>query len=218
MYRDYFFVSLTGKNLTITIPKVDREASDKTENDLYNVLPTDRIFQVVVAHKYDSVERNFTVTGEKVDPPRLCCLLNIARLCCLFNVVRLYFLLEVAGFCCLLNIARVAVLLNIEGGTPPKISIPQGNNWPKPLVYIRTGQNRTFSCAATGSAPLNILSNFLSDLRLICCTKYVLGFRQQDGSSVHKTIRLPGKDLHILTPPGNAGTEEQDQKHCQKRS
>ncbi|KAH3713188.1 hypothetical protein DPMN_072974, partial [Dreissena polymorpha] len=114
MYRDYFFVSLTGKNLTITIPKVDREASDKTQYDLYNVLTTDRIFQVVVAHKYDSVERNFTVTGEKVDPPRLCCLLNIARLCCLFNVVRLYFLLEVAGFCCLLNIARVAVLLNIE--------------------------------------------------------------------------------------------------------
>ncbi|KAH3898475.1 hypothetical protein DPMN_022708 [Dreissena polymorpha] len=41
--------------------------------------------------------------------------------------------------------------------------------------------------------------------------------RQQDGSSVHKTIRLQGKDLHILTPPENAGTEEQDQKHCQKR-
>ncbi|KAH3783891.1 hypothetical protein DPMN_161841 [Dreissena polymorpha] len=39
--------------------------------------------------------------------------------------------------------------------------------------------------------------------------------RQQDWSSVHKTIRLQGKDLHILTPPG---TEEQDQKHCQKRS
>ncbi|KAH3869070.1 hypothetical protein DPMN_032228 [Dreissena polymorpha] len=42
--------------------------------------------------------------------------------------------------------------------------------------------------------------------------------RQRYGSSVHKTIRLHGKDLHILTPPENAGTEEQDQKHCQKRS
>ncbi|KAH3851861.1 hypothetical protein DPMN_094348 [Dreissena polymorpha] len=41
--------------------------------------------------------------------------------------------------------------------------------------------------------------------------------RQQDGSSVHKTIRLQGKDLHILTPPENVGTEVQDQKHCQKR-
>ncbi|XP_052251605.1 neurofascin-like [Dreissena polymorpha] len=69
MYRDYFSVSLSGKNLTITIPKVDREASDKTQYDLYNVLTTDRLFQVVVAHKYDSVERNFTVTGEKVEPP-----------------------------------------------------------------------------------------------------------------------------------------------------
>ncbi|KAH3720946.1 hypothetical protein DPMN_063858 [Dreissena polymorpha] len=28
--------------------------------------------------------------------------------------------------------------------------------------------------------------------------------RQQDGSSVHKKIRLQGKDLHILTPPENA--------------
>ncbi|KAH3798876.1 hypothetical protein DPMN_152479 [Dreissena polymorpha] len=30
--------------------------------------------------------------------------------------------------------------------------------------------------------------------------------RQQDGSSVHKTIRLQGKDLHNLTPLENAGT------------
>ncbi|KAH3882554.1 hypothetical protein DPMN_006496 [Dreissena polymorpha] len=37
--------------------------------------------------------------------------------------------------------------------------------------------------------------------------------RQQDGNSVHKTIRL-----HFLTPPENSGTEEQDQTHCQKRS
>ncbi|KAH3711562.1 hypothetical protein DPMN_071233 [Dreissena polymorpha] len=69
MFRDYFFVSLTGKNLTITIPKVDREASVKTQYDLYNVLTSDRIFQVVVAHQYDTVERNFTVIGEKVEPP-----------------------------------------------------------------------------------------------------------------------------------------------------
>ncbi|KAH3883213.1 hypothetical protein DPMN_007167 [Dreissena polymorpha] len=41
--------------------------------------------------------------------------------------------------------------------------------------------------------------------------------RQQDGSSVHKTMRLQGKDLQILTPPENAGTEVQDQKHGQKR-
>ncbi|KAH3741642.1 hypothetical protein DPMN_048367 [Dreissena polymorpha] len=42
--------------------------------------------------------------------------------------------------------------------------------------------------------------------------------RQQDGSLVHKTIRLQGKDLHILTRQENAGTKEHDQKHCQKRS
>ncbi|KAH3707537.1 hypothetical protein DPMN_066946 [Dreissena polymorpha] len=30
--------------------------------------------------------------------------------------------------------------------------------------------------------------------------------RQQDGSSVQTTIRLQGKDLQILSPPGNAGT------------
>ncbi|KAH3844868.1 hypothetical protein DPMN_087134 [Dreissena polymorpha] len=34
--------------------------------------------------------------------------------------------------------------------------------------------------------------------------------RQQDGSSVLKTIRLQGKDLHILTRAENAGTEEHD--------
>ncbi|KAH3803236.1 hypothetical protein DPMN_156938 [Dreissena polymorpha] len=42
--------------------------------------------------------------------------------------------------------------------------------------------------------------------------------RQQDGSSVHKTIRLQVKDLQILTTPENAGKEEQDQKHGQMRS
>ncbi|KAH3723876.1 hypothetical protein DPMN_049672 [Dreissena polymorpha] len=42
--------------------------------------------------------------------------------------------------------------------------------------------------------------------------------RQQEGSSVQKTIRLQGKDLQICTPPENAGTEEQDKKHVQKRS
>ena len=30
--------------------------------------------------------------------------------------------------------------------------------------------------------------------------------------------RQQGKDLHILTRPENAGTEEHDKKHCQKRS
>ncbi|KAH3794573.1 hypothetical protein DPMN_148113 [Dreissena polymorpha] len=42
--------------------------------------------------------------------------------------------------------------------------------------------------------------------------------RQQDGSSVHKIIRLQGNDLQIWTPPGNAGTEEQNKKHGQKRT
>ncbi|KAH3799000.1 hypothetical protein DPMN_152604 [Dreissena polymorpha] len=42
--------------------------------------------------------------------------------------------------------------------------------------------------------------------------------RQQDGSSVHKTIRLQGKDLQILTPPENAGTEDRDKKYGQKPS
>ncbi|KAH3724392.1 hypothetical protein DPMN_050209 [Dreissena polymorpha] len=42
--------------------------------------------------------------------------------------------------------------------------------------------------------------------------------RQQDRSSDHKTIRLQGKNLHILIQPENAGTEKHDQKHCQKRS
>ncbi|KAH3885376.1 hypothetical protein DPMN_009369 [Dreissena polymorpha] len=42
--------------------------------------------------------------------------------------------------------------------------------------------------------------------------------RQHDGNLVHKAIRLQRKDLHILIPPENYGTEEQDQTHCQKRS
>ncbi|KAH3710635.1 hypothetical protein DPMN_070124 [Dreissena polymorpha] len=32
--------------------------------------------------------------------------------------------------------------------------------------------------------------------------------RQRDGSSVDKTIRLQGKDLHILTRPENAALEQ----------
>ncbi|KAH3711565.1 hypothetical protein DPMN_071236 [Dreissena polymorpha] len=39
-------------------------------------------------------------------------------------------------------------------GTPPRITIPLGNNWNRPLEYIRKGNNRTFSCVATGSATL----------------------------------------------------------------
>ncbi|KAH3700464.1 hypothetical protein DPMN_075441 [Dreissena polymorpha] len=31
-----------------------------------------------------------------------------------------------------------------------------------------------------------------------------------DGSLVHKTICLQGKELQILTPAGNADTEEED--------
>ncbi|KAH3716528.1 hypothetical protein DPMN_059251 [Dreissena polymorpha] len=44
-----------------------------------------------------------------------------------------------------------------------------------------------------------------------------LQIMQQDGSSA-QAIRLQGKDLHILTSPENAVTEDHDQKHCQKRS
>ncbi|KAH3740840.1 hypothetical protein DPMN_047554 [Dreissena polymorpha] len=57
-----------------------------------------------------------------------------------------------------------------------------------------------------------------SEAYLLYTVCYWLQRRQQDGSSVHKTIRLQGKDLHILTRPENAGTEEHDKKHCQKRS
>jgi len=42
----------------------------------------------------------------------------------------------------------------VTGGVPPKISIPQGNNWPKPQQYIRRGNNKTFSCVATGTQPI----------------------------------------------------------------
>ncbi|XP_052251619.1 neurofascin-like [Dreissena polymorpha] len=45
-------------------------------------------------------------------------------------------------------------------GTPPRITIPQGNNWPKTLEYIRNGHNRTFSCVATGSGILKYAWRF----------------------------------------------------------
>ncbi|WAR17087.1 NRG-like protein [Mya arenaria] len=39
-------------------------------------------------------------------------------------------------------------------GSPPKIAIPQGNNWPKSFEYIRKGNKETFDCVAVGRYPL----------------------------------------------------------------
>ncbi|KAH3805206.1 hypothetical protein DPMN_133503 [Dreissena polymorpha] len=65
-----------------------------------------------------------------------------------------------------------------------------------------------------------ILSNRLSDLKLICCTQYVLGFKEGSrmGAQFKRQYDCNGKDLQIWTLRGNAGTEEQDKKHGQKRS
>ncbi|XP_052249784.1 neural cell adhesion molecule L1-like protein [Dreissena polymorpha] len=37
------------------------------------------------------------------------------------------------------------------GGVPPSISVPQGNNWPKPVKYIRSGSSDQIECTAYGS-------------------------------------------------------------------
>ncbi|KAH3833910.1 hypothetical protein DPMN_107226 [Dreissena polymorpha] len=53
----------------------------------------------------------------------------------------------------------------------------------------------------------------LDGLRLVCSTKYFLGFKEGRRMGIHTSICLQRKDLQISTLPGNADTEGQDKKY-----
>ncbi|WAR17044.1 NRG-like protein [Mya arenaria] len=70
-FRSYFSLSLSNKNLTIVIPKIDtkNEKQDARMYEIYDMMTDYRLFQLEVSHKYDSDVRNFTIIGEKVEKP-----------------------------------------------------------------------------------------------------------------------------------------------------
>ncbi|KAH3711585.1 uncharacterized protein LOC127857002 [Dreissena polymorpha] len=54
-----------------------------------------------------------------------------------------------------LLLVMLVIVMGVDaGGAPPSISVPQGNNWPEPVSYIRSGTKKTITCTAKGSATL----------------------------------------------------------------
>ncbi|KAH3690445.1 uncharacterized protein LOC127863845 [Dreissena polymorpha] len=68
-YDKYFKLSLSGKELTFTIPDVKTPViADKTaEYDLYQDLTDDRLFSINISHNFDHRVVNFTVKGKELD-------------------------------------------------------------------------------------------------------------------------------------------------------
>ncbi|KAH3859606.1 hypothetical protein DPMN_102423 [Dreissena polymorpha] len=68
-YDKYFKLSLSGKELTFTIPDVKTPvmADNTAEYDLYHYLADDRLFSINISHKFDHRVVNFTVKGKELD-------------------------------------------------------------------------------------------------------------------------------------------------------
>lgn len=62
----FFHVSQNGKNMTILFPEVSEKDGDSYT--VYNKL-IDRHYTLVIKHKYDRVEFNFTITGRSITRP-----------------------------------------------------------------------------------------------------------------------------------------------------
>ncbi|XP_052212434.1 uncharacterized protein LOC127831491 [Dreissena polymorpha] len=71
-YDKYFKLSLSGKELTFTIPDVKTHvtADNKAEYDLYQDLTDDRLFSINISHKFDHRVVNFTVKGKELEKTR----------------------------------------------------------------------------------------------------------------------------------------------------
>ncbi|KAL4218251.1 Contactin 3a [Mactra antiquata] len=65
--RRYFRVNADGKNLTILFPEV--KVDDRESYDLYYAMK-DRLYTLVIAHRYDGVSFNFTINGVEVVKPK----------------------------------------------------------------------------------------------------------------------------------------------------
>ncbi|KAH3693504.1 hypothetical protein DPMN_080937 [Dreissena polymorpha] len=68
-YEKYFKLSLSGKELTFTIPDVKTpvKADNTAEYDLYQDLTDDRLFSINISHKFDYRVVNFTVKGKELE-------------------------------------------------------------------------------------------------------------------------------------------------------
>ncbi|KAH3693491.1 hypothetical protein DPMN_080924 [Dreissena polymorpha] len=68
-YDKYFKLSLSGKELTFTIPDVKTPvmADNTAEYDLYQDLTDDRLFSINISHKFDYRVVNFTVKGKELE-------------------------------------------------------------------------------------------------------------------------------------------------------
>ncbi|KAH3896786.1 hypothetical protein DPMN_020967 [Dreissena polymorpha] len=68
-YDKYFKLSLSGKELTFTIPdvKIPVMADNTAEYDLYQDLTDDRLFSINISHKFDYRVVNFTVKGKELE-------------------------------------------------------------------------------------------------------------------------------------------------------
>jgi len=88
-YDKYFKLSLSGKELTFTIPDVKTPvmADNTAEYDLYQDLTDDRLFSINISHKFDHRVVNFTVKGKELDiKSRTSFFSNIAGLCSLLLI------------------------------------------------------------------------------------------------------------------------------------
>ncbi|KAH3690840.1 hypothetical protein DPMN_190618 [Dreissena polymorpha] len=68
-YDKYFKLSLSGKELSFTIPDVKTPvmADNTAEYNLYQDLTDDRLFSINISHKFDHRVVNFTVKGKELD-------------------------------------------------------------------------------------------------------------------------------------------------------
>ncbi|KAH3690541.1 hypothetical protein DPMN_194248 [Dreissena polymorpha] len=68
-YDKYFKLSMSGKELTFTIPDVKTPvmADSIAEYDLYQDLTDDRLFSINISHKFDHRVVNFTVKGKELE-------------------------------------------------------------------------------------------------------------------------------------------------------
>ncbi|KAL4218250.1 Contactin-5 [Mactra antiquata] len=65
--KRYFRLNSDGRNLTILFPEVT--IGDQESYDIYNAMK-DRLYTLVIAHRYDSVSFNFTINGVEVIKPK----------------------------------------------------------------------------------------------------------------------------------------------------
>ncbi|XP_053381957.1 contactin rig-6-like [Mercenaria mercenaria] len=69
MFTRYFSLTKSNKHMVMTFPEVKKgDEDEENELEIYNTL-INRVYTVIIQHKYDKVELNFTVSGKQIEPP-----------------------------------------------------------------------------------------------------------------------------------------------------